>query len=208
LKIMTARFLIVALAAATLVVASSGMLARVPAQGAEPVVLAPFTASVAVEPQEKAAAREPEDIVPFWVEPPMVTEWGPGEAEAHERARLTYHGIAIQTSPKAKGRNLAIQKDIAALMTRLDFVPNHRVDHYQWVARYGGKITGWHAWIMDVTQVDEGVVVVIRVYPDNTSPFIVLNDIVLEKYLISDGQLHYLESSVPESDRPKVTVSN
>jgi hypothetical protein len=202
---MTARSLIVALAAATLVVASSGMLARVPAHGAEPVVLAPFTAQVTVEPQEKAAAREPEDTIPGWVEPMVML---PGEAEARERDRLTYHAIAIKTSPKAKGRNLAIQKDIAALMTRLDFVPNHRVDHYQWVARYGGKITGWDAWIVDVTPVDEGVVVVIGLYPENTSRFIVLNDIVLEKYLISDGQLHYLESSVFESDRPKVTVSN
>jgi hypothetical protein len=204
LKIMTVRFKIVALAA-TLLVASSGMLARVPAHGAKPVVLTPFTAQVTVEQQEMEAAPEPDDTIPGWVEPMVML---PGEAEARERARLTYHGIAIKTSPKAKHHNLAIQKEIAALMTRLDFVPNHRVDHYKWVARYGGKITGWDASIVDVTPVDEGVVVVIRVYPDHTSPFIVLNDIVLEKYLISDGQLHYLESSVPESDRPKVTVSN
>jgi hypothetical protein len=201
---MTVRFKIVALAA-SLVVASSGMLARVPAHGAKLVVLTPFTAQVTVEQQEMEAAREPDDTIPGWVEPMVMS---PGEAEARERDRLTYHGIAIKTSPKAKHHNLAIQKDIAALMTRLDFVPNHRVDHYKWVARYGGKITGWDGWIVDVTPVDEGVVVVIGVYPVHTSPWIVLNDIVLEKYLISDGQLHYLESSLFESDRPKVTVSN
>jgi hypothetical protein len=205
LKIKTAGFLIVGLTALTLVVASSGVLSRAPAQRAEPVLLAPIKAPVAVEPPAGEAARDTADT-PGWVEPPMVTEWGPGEAEAHDRERLKYRGISVQTSPKATGRDLATQKEIAALLMRLDFVPKHRADHYKWVATYRGKITGWDARIVDVTPVDEGNVVVIELYPFHTSGATVLNDFVQEKYLISDGQLHHLESR--DDGRPKITTFN
>jgi hypothetical protein len=137
--------------------------------------------------------------------PDDVAMWREDEA-ARERDRLVYRGISVKTSPKAIGQARAMQTEIAALMTRIDFVPDHRRAHFQWVGRYGGKITGWDGQIVSATAVDEGVLVRMQVYPLHTSGATVVNDLVYETYLVVDGELHYLESFTDDS--LKITTFN
>jgi len=79
MKIMTARFLIVALAARD---PRSRLVRYVwpgfPAHGAKPVVLAPFTAQVTVEPPEKRRLANRRTSSRSGWNPRWSTEWGPG----------------------------------------------------------------------------------------------------------------------------------
>jgi hypothetical protein len=164
------------------------------------IAISAFGASRGQDPRGKSV-----DLPASKSTPDDVAMWREDEA-ARERDRLVYRGISVETSPKAIGQARAIQTEIAALMTRIDFVPDHRRAHFQWVGHNGGKITGWDGQIVGVTAVDEGVVVRMRVYPVHTSAATVVNDLVDETYLVADGEIHYLESFTDDS--PKITTFN
>ncbi len=112
---------------------------------------------------------------------------------AMERKKAArYRGLSVKADPNAEGEELAVQERIADQLSRLDYVPAHRVEHFRWIPEeLGLTIYGWRGRIISAVPAPNGVTVTMRVAP--IVP-IGTGAHTLESYFYSKGRLVHLAS--------------
>jgi hypothetical protein len=103
-----------------------------------------------------------------------------------------YRGLSVEADPDAQGEELAVQERIADQLSRLDYVPAHRVEHFRWIPeQLGLPILGWRGRIVAAAPDPDGVRITVRVTP---IAGIGTADHTLEFYLYSNGRLVHVAS--------------
>jgi hypothetical protein len=122
--------------------------------------------------------------------------------DASSRADIwKYKGARVSPHPEAKGEALEAQRRIAALMTRLDYVPAHRVEQFRFFTDNGWQtITGWSVEILDATPVAGGTRVTVKVWAQFASG-LGTGVHTIEQYLVSTNGLHHVGSVAPPASR-------
>lgn len=111
---------------------------------------------------------------------------------------MRYKGIHVNPHPAAKGAELEIQNSIARLISRLDFVPEFRIQQFRWIPeRAGTTITGWQGDILNVRRTSQGILVDLRVIPRMYGSSLHTSDYTVETYLYTNGKLHHINSTRP-----------
>jgi len=128
-------------------------------------------------------------------------------ASAPTRIRVTtYHGLIVKPSTEAKGQALAIQERIASQMSKNDFVPTERLDHFNWYAEtYSARIIGWNAEIIEVTPQAKGYRVKTKVSFVGSNASITTNDHMIEYYDVDNAGIRHVGSEAPK-DAPEVAI--
>jgi hypothetical protein len=118
---------------------------------------------------------------------------------AAQEANQRYKGFTVKPHPDAKGENLRLQLEVAAVLMRLDYVPAHRVHEFRWIEEeYHTKITGYNGQILEIAPITGGVRVKLKVRPTYWST---LNsgDHTIEYYDYANGQIEHRGSEAPPS---------
>jgi hypothetical protein len=118
-------------------------------------------------------------------------------ADLLERQR--YKGISVKPHQDARGENLRLQLEVAAVLMRLDYVPAHRVQEFRWIEEeYATKITGYNGQILEMAPIPGGVRVKLKVRPTYWST---LNsgDHTIEYYDYANGRIEHRGSEAPPS---------
>jgi hypothetical protein len=99
----------------------------------------------------------------------------------------------------------------AALIAAAD-MSSYRKSQFGWVKqREGHEITGWGATVQEVTEAGGVYHVTLRVTPHVTvhgSSGTVLSDYVLEKYMITQGQVHFVQGIHPPDAHPGAILTD
>ena len=128
---------------------------------------------------------------------------------SRQREALRYRGLSVEPQPEAEGPELERQERICGLLSKLDFVPDNRLERFRWIGVHGGVITGWEGEIQEARAVPGGLVVTMKVYPRHTAGGLAAVDgHAVEQYLYSGGRLRFLGSVEVEDGRPKVFAFN
>lgn len=110
-------------------------------------------------------------------------------------ARVRYLGTSIAIQPHANGAALELQRNIANLLARNDFVPEQRWRYFPWIEERHVTVTQWAGRIEQLDAAEgKGYFVTVRFWPRHTGGFTVLRSAVSEKYRYASGQLHYISS--------------
>lgn len=157
-----------------------------------------FSAMAAI-PRESSVAFSRESLGGDQSAPTLVSSPIPNAnpAVAREEAlaqveRERYRGIAVATQSGATGDVWAIQREIADALEALDFVPVERLGHFQRLLECPTVLTGWTGSIEEMIATPDGVLVRVKVVPENTNGVAAVNDSVTETYIYVQGQLQYL----------------
>lgn len=102
-------------------------------------------------------------------------------------------GLSVEPHPEAKGDERATQERIADLLSRQDYVPAHRVEHFRWIPeQMGMTIAGWRGRIVETARAPGGVLVKVKITP---IAGLGTSDHTLESYLsTNDGRLVHVAS--------------
>lgn len=117
-----------------------------------------------------------------------------------QRKRSTWLGTKITPHPEAVGGELALQKQAAALLARLDPLPAARVGHFAWCERYPLAYRGWTGSIERMTPSPAGWLIQVRIRPKFVSQNVRMSDCFVETYEFSQGDLTYVEGTGPAMD--------
>lgn len=113
-----------------------------------------------------------------------------------DESNLRYRGTTVRHAAGAVGDELAVQKLVAAKLSRLDFVPAPRAEHFRWMTNYPVKLIRWNGLIKGAVLTPNGVTVRVRVWPDvvpTRGKPSGHSDYFLEDYLLSDdGSLEFV----------------
>lgn len=116
--------------------------------------------------------------------------------EALEESKLTYGGTVVKCSLGATGDELNIQAQVATKLSQLDFVPEARIKHFQWMGNYPVKIVKWKGQIQSCGLTPNGFLARVLVQPvavPTTGKYVVHRDYFLEDYLLGkDGGLEFV----------------
>lgn len=118
-----------------------------------------------------------------------------------------YRGTSVEVHPKATGAILQLQRRLASILVKQDFLPPDRLGHFQWVKTLGGTITGWRVKITKVADVEGTIMVQVMVNAVQSSGASVSHSNVYEYYAFDGEQLHYVQSEA-DSVSPKVVTFN
>lgn len=118
-----------------------------------------------------------------------------------DESALRYRGISVTCDPRAEGDVLLIQKRIAAQLTKLDFVPDARIQHFQWMEKFPVKIVEWKADIESTDLTPNGVQVRVLIRPvafPTEGMAMVHHDFFYEDYVLDeDGELNFVGFNDP-----------
>jgi hypothetical protein len=118
---------------------------------------------------------------------------------AEQAASQRYEGLTVTPHPDAKGENLRVQREVAAVLTRLDFIPAHRAERFRWLEEeLQTKITGYRSQILETAPIPGGVRVKLEVRPTNRSG-LSSSDHTIEYYDYANGQIEHRGSEAPAS---------
>ena len=124
--------------------------------------------------------------------------------QAVERERLSYKGLRVVVPPDIEGQELALQRQVGAMLTRLEFIPTNRLKHFRFLTENGqSTITGWSARIVDMAPANHGYVVTLYVSADFAEGF-QNTTFTIERYFISDSGIKHL--STVGAPVPRVSV--
>jgi len=118
---------------------------------------------------------------------------------AQQATSQRYEGLTVKPHPDAKGENLRVQLEVAAVLTRLDYVPAHRAQRFRWIEEeFQTKITGYRADIVEIEPNQGGVRVKLKVRPTYHST-LRSGDHTIEYYDYANGQIELRGSEAPPS---------
>jgi len=164
------------------------------------IFLAPFAALTALTPAS-AQQPTPPDKPPgvTWIYAPVIPPKLDPAFVAREQAKaqeaLRYKGISVTPQDGAIGATLQLHRQIATLMNSLDYVPESRLQTFDWLKRLPVVHTGWRGRILSTTAVEGGYQVKVMVVPKHTNGGDAPGHFAIENYLYSDGELWYLGST-------------
>ncbi len=160
--------------------------------------------------RRRAAAPAPTAEAPPAAPKGMPAGWDPLRfpPEAMRPAPLTWH---VYPRPGAGGPERELHEEAAQLIAASHPPLEHRARHFAWVAREGGIIDGWGATVQHVEPMSGSYRVTLRVKPHvtvNGASGTIVNDYLLEEYLISHGQVHYIRGIDPPDAVPGGIVTD
>jgi hypothetical protein len=118
---------------------------------------------------------------------------------AEQAASQRYEGLTVIPHPEAEGENLRVQREVAAVLTRLDYIPAHRAQRFRWIEEeFHTKITGYHADIVEIAPNQDGVRVKLKVRPTYHNT-LRSGDHTIEYYDYANGQIEHRGSEAPPS---------
>jgi hypothetical protein len=126
--------------------------------------------------------------------------WQASQRAQQERER--YKGITVNPHPQALGATHTFQMNICKLISKLDFVPDARLQRFRWIPQeMNTPITGWKAIILDTAPAADGVLVRIKVTPrhDGNGGFHAPNAFTIESYVLKNNQISYIGLEGPAS---------
>jgi hypothetical protein len=112
---------------------------------------------------------------------------------------LPYRGTDISSNPELEDR-FPVLKQIAERLSKTDYVPPMRREHFRWLDDPGLRLVGWHGSIKTATQAPEGLLVTVRIMPRLLSPaggLLITGDHVFETYRYRNGTLDLADFSDP-----------
>ena len=132
-------------------------------------------------------------------------------APAPTQIRESSLTFSVSPSIRAAGDALKLQASVAGLITRANITPAHRLRHFHWLgdSRFF-RVTGWGGFVEEVERTPVGYIATVRVSPVFTvnGSSATSGDYTIEKYLLSDGQVQFVEGIDPPDASPSDLVTD
>lgn len=117
---------------------------------------------------------------------------------------VTPRGTKITPHSQSSGENRRLQSQIALALSKMNFVMDDRLNHFQWLRGQPDlAILGWRGTITGISKSPDGVGISVQIMitPDLQSsmhPISYTTDFYNENYLVLNGTITYLGGFSPE----------